>query len=274
VRPVTRFGHFDFPRRGRRPGDRRRRSVATSDKPQLGHRGRDLRVHRDVTRGSAKDGPRTRASRKIAEWLETARARSREEPRRPASAQGLENPRRLIHLQFVTCATPGFVPGGRGAPRAVATREERPVRKAHRRRHRRPPRLRGAGARRVPAPRSLRMKKAPSESRSATLITIVFENTDTMRLPGCSERWRGRRGACSPTTPSPAEVATYKRARSGPGRALVHVLHRAHPPTSCCVSGCRKLRDVEFHVRFRPGPESDASDVSRVVGIPRATRNV
>ena len=99
------FGHFDFLARGRRPGDRCRRRPDRGQ-PQVGHRGRDLRVLGDVPglRPTARD----EGFDEIAEWFETlARA---EKSHAGRFTEGLDVRRLTASPRPVARATPAPAP--------------------------------------------------------------------------------------------------------------------------------------------------------------------
>ena len=68
------------------------------------------------------------------------------------------------------------------------------------------------------------------------LVTIVFENTDTMRFQ-VQEMARAERMLTDDAIAH--EVETYNELIPGPGELSAHVVHRAHERRRCSGSGCR-----------------------------------
>jgi len=139
VRPLR------LPARGRRPGDRRG-CRCHRGQPPLGHRGRDLRVHRDVPR-LREDCPRG-GLRRDRRWLETlARAEKSHAGRSPRASSRSADP-----------ATPGRARAGHSPPRVpggtVPRHAGRPV----------PPGASAAARVRTPLlrPRSARERHVPT----------------------------------------------------------------------------------------------------------------
>ena len=96
------------------------------------------------------------------------------------------------------------------------------------------------------------------------LVTIVFENTDTMRFQ-VQEMARAERMLTDDAIAG--EVATYNELVPDPGE-LSGTLFIELTTDELLREWLPKMREIEFNVRFDLGPR-DASDVSRVVGIPR-----
>ena len=96
------------------------------------------------------------------------------------------------------------------------------------------------------------------------LVTIVFENTDTMRFQ-VQEMARAERMLTDDAIAG--EVATYNELIPDSGE-LSGTLFIELTTDELLREWLPKLRDVEFAVRFDLGPRN-AKDVSRVVGIPR-----
>jgi hypothetical protein len=94
-------------------------------------------------------------------------------------------------------------------------------------------------------------------------ITIVFENTDTMRFQ-VQEMARAERMLTDDAIAT--EVSTYNDLIPDPGE-LSGTLFLELTDDAALREWLPKLRDVEFHVHFDLGPQ-DAS-VSRVTSIPR-----
>jgi hypothetical protein len=94
-------------------------------------------------------------------------------------------------------------------------------------------------------------------------VTIVFENTDTMRFQ-VQEMARAERMLTDDAIAG--EVATYNELIPDPGD-LSGTLFLELTDDAALREWLPKLRDIEFHVHFDLGP-SDAA-VSRVTSIPR-----
>ena len=95
------------------------------------------------------------------------------------------------------------------------------------------------------------------------LVTIVFENTDTMRFQ-VQEMARAERMLTDDAIAG--EVATYNGLIPDTGE-LSGTLFIELTDDASLREWLSKLRDVEFSVRFDLGPRD--SNPSRVVGIPR-----
>jgi hypothetical protein len=94
------------------------------------------------------------------------------------------------------------------------------------------------------------------------LITIVFENTDTMRFQ-VQEMARAERMLTDDAIAG--EVATYNELIPDPGE-LSATLFIELTTDELLREWLPKLRDIEFHVHFDLGP---ADGAQRVTGIPR-----
>jgi hypothetical protein len=94
------------------------------------------------------------------------------------------------------------------------------------------------------------------------LITIVFENTDTMRFQ-VQEMARAERMLTDDAIAG--EVATYNELIPDPGE-LSGTLFIELTDDASLREWLPKLRDIEFHVHFDLGP---ADRAQRVTGIPR-----
>jgi hypothetical protein len=94
-------------------------------------------------------------------------------------------------------------------------------------------------------------------------ITIVFENTDTMRFQ-VQEMARAERMLTDDAIAG--EVATYNELIPDPGE-LSGTLFLELTTDEQLREWLPKLRDIEFHVHFDLGPRDGA--VSRVTSIPR-----
>jgi hypothetical protein len=94
-------------------------------------------------------------------------------------------------------------------------------------------------------------------------VTIVFENTDTMRFQ-VQEMARAERMLTDDAIAG--EVATYNELIPDPGE-LSGTLFIELTDDASLREWLPKLRDIEFAVRFDLGP-TDA-EVSKVVGVPR-----
>ena len=95
------------------------------------------------------------------------------------------------------------------------------------------------------------------------LITIVFENTDTMRFQ-VQEMARAERMLTDEAIAT--EVSTYNDLIPDPGE-LSGTLFLELTDDAALREWLPKLRDIEFHVHFDLGPSGAA--VSRVTSIPR-----
>lgn len=93
-------------------------------------------------------------------------------------------------------------------------------------------------------------------------VTVVFENTDTMRFQ-VQEMARAERMLTDDAIAG--EVATYNELVPDPGE-LSGTLFIELTSDESLREWLPKLRDIEFAVRFDLGPRDDPS---RVVGIPR-----
>jgi hypothetical protein len=93
-------------------------------------------------------------------------------------------------------------------------------------------------------------------------VTIVFENTDTMRFQ-VQEMARAERMLTDDAIAG--EVATYNDLIPDPGE-LSGTLFIELTDDAALREWLPKLRDIEFSVRFELGPRDSAS---HVVGIPR-----
>ena len=80
------------------------------------------------------------------------------------------------------------------------------------------------------------------------IMTIVFENTDTMRWQ-VQEMARAERMLRDEQIAH--EVETYNQLIPDAGRAVGHAAARAHLRGRSCASGCRKLVGIERHVAHR-----------------------
>ena len=95
------------------------------------------------------------------------------------------------------------------------------------------------------------------------LVTIVFENTDTMRFQ-VQEIARAERMLTDDAIAG--EVATYNELIPDPGE-LSGTLFIELTSDELLREWLPKLREIEFNVRFDLGPRD--GDPSQVVGIPR-----